>query len=112
MGGAVQFEDFLLPSSPAEVVFLSDTQFGFKSLEGHLEGEGNFIMFEFREDDWGQTVLAIDWYGPPEGTRFSDPPVVWLNNDFVRRLWFEFVSALSFVATSRLDVVPCCPGRD
>jgi len=111
LGNVIELDDGLPGKAMVRVSFLSDTGFGFESLDGHPEGTGNFITFEFMLNDWGQTVLYIDSWGPPEGSALDLPVLKQLNMDFVRNIWLEFSTALGSVAGQKLPTFPCCPGR-
>lgn len=93
-----------------QVSILSPTGFGFESLDAHPERPGNFIMLEFALDDWGQTVLHVDSYGPEDGFT-NQSPISEANRVIAHTAWQQFAMAMSTVAGQHLQSFPCCPGR-
>jgi len=111
LGNVLELDDGIPGEALVRVSYLNDTGFGFESLEGHPEGAGNFITFEFMLNDWGQTVLYVDSWGPPEGSALDVPIVKQFNMEFVKNIWLEFSAGLGSVASQKLPSFPCCPGR-
>jgi RHS repeat-associated protein len=111
LGNVVDLDDGFPGAAPVRVTYLDETGFGFESIEGHPEGAGNFITFQFMLNDWGQTVLFVDSWGPPEGSALDAPVVKQFNMEFVKNLWLEFSAGLGSVASQKLPSFPCCPGR-
>ncbi len=109
VGSEFELNDGIPGYAGVRVSFLDERSLGFESLEGHPEGAGNFILFNFRLDEWGQTVLYVDSWGPPETTVLDAPVARQVNIVFTKNIWNQFAKSLGFIGNQTLETYPCCP---